>query len=386
MINITDKKDCCSCSACKSICPSKAIEMRADALGFLYPVVDKNKCTECGLCERVCEFSPNYNKSENLDSPLAYALRHKDPEQIKTSRSGAAFIAFSDYILAQGGIVYGVGYDENFRAIHKRATTKSERDEFKGSKYVQSDANGCFTQIKQDLKDGKKVLFSGTPCQVAGLKSYIGKNLRPNLYLMDIICHGVPGPFVWRDFLAYNQQKYNKKITGVEFRDKQKHSWASHVERLDFGDKHKFSTIYRNLFYSHLTLAHACGVCHFANTTRPSDVTLGDYWGYERTDPEFAKDNKGCSLIFCNTQKGEEWFSLIKDQVNFLPAKLENCLQTNLKRPSKINPQREKFEKDYCAKGFKFVKNKYTKTSLKTKIKEFLPRPLVKFIIKILGR
>ena len=234
MINITNKADCCGCTACASICPHKAITMKPDTLGFLYPEVDKGKCTDCGLCEKVCAFNDNYDKSLNLDTPDVYGARHKNMQEVETSRSGAAFIAISDWILDQGGVVYGVGYKDHFRVAHKRATSKEERDEFKGSKYVQSDLSDIFLQVRKDLKEGKIVLFSGTPCQTAGLNSFIGKKLRQNLYLVDIVCHGVPGPYIWRDFMAYLEKKQGSKICWVDFRDKQKFGWTAHKETFKF--------------------------------------------------------------------------------------------------------------------------------------------------------
>ena len=234
MIRITDKAKCCGCTACASACPHDAITMRPDALGFLYPVVDETKCTDCGLCEKVCSFHENYDKSLNLPEPLVYAARHKDMREVETSRSGAAFIAISDWILNQGGVVYGAGYADHFRVVHKRATTRKERDEFKGSKYVQSDLNTVFRQVKKDLKDGLLVLFSGTPCQTSGLSSYIGKRLRENLYLVDIVCHGVPGPNLWRDYLAYLEEKQGDRICWVNFRDKQEYGWTAHHETFKF--------------------------------------------------------------------------------------------------------------------------------------------------------
>lgn len=234
MINIKTPADCCGCTACASICPHDAITMKPDALGFLYPDVDDSKCIDCGLCEKVCAFNDNYDTSLNLDKPLAYGARHKDMNEIETSRSGAAFIAISDYILEQGGVVYGAGYTDHFRVVHKRATTKEERNEFKGSKYVQSDMCGVFRQVKKDLRDGLIVLFSGTPCQTSGLNSYVGKKLRENLYLVDIVCHGVPSPFVWRDYLAYLEKKQGSPIVWVNFRDKQKYGWAAHHETFKF--------------------------------------------------------------------------------------------------------------------------------------------------------
>lgn len=159
MIRVNNPEQCCGCTACASICGHDAISMQPDALGFLYPVVDENKCVNCGLCEKVCAFNDNYDTSFNLPQPEVYAARHKDWHEVETSRSGAAFIAISNYILDQGGIIFGAGLDDHFHVIHKRATSKQQRDEFKGSKYVQSDLRGVFRQVKQDLKNGRIVLF-----------------------------------------------------------------------------------------------------------------------------------------------------------------------------------------------------------------------------------
>lgn len=234
MIVIKEPKDCCGCTACASICTHDAISMIPDALGFLYPKVDAGKCVDCGLCEKVCQFNDNYERSLNLKEPIAYAARHKDINEVMKSRSGAAFVAISDYIIEQGGIVYGAGYKDHFRVAHKRATTKTERDEFRGSKYVQSDLTGVFRQVKKDLKNGLIVLFSGTPCQTAGLNSYVGKKLRENLLLVDIVCHGVPSPFVWRDYITYLEKKQGDEIVVVNFRDKELFGWRAHKESYYF--------------------------------------------------------------------------------------------------------------------------------------------------------
>lgn len=159
MIQTTDQSQCCGCTACASICAHDAITMQPDALGFLYPVVDKDKCVDCGLCEKVCAFNDYYDTSLNLPKADAYAVRHKDITKLRYSRSGAAFVAFSDYILGKGGVVYGAGYKGHFVVVHKQATTKEERDTFRGSKYVQSDMTGVFRNVKNDLKIGKLVLF-----------------------------------------------------------------------------------------------------------------------------------------------------------------------------------------------------------------------------------
>lgn len=378
MINIVDKSDCCGCTACVSICVHDAISMQPDALGFLYPVVDAKKCINCGLCEKVCAFNDQYDTSLNYSQPLAYAVRHKDMHEVETSRSGAAFIAISDHVLENGGVVYGAGYADHFRVVHKRATTKSELDEFKGSKYVQSDLRGIFRQVKKDLNAGLQVLFSGTPCQTAGLNSFIGKRLRENLLLVDIICHGVPGPYMWRDFLSYIEKKQGDTVCWVNFRDKQQFGWKAHHETFKFSkNKRKkviFKELFKKLFYMHIMLRQSCGKCHYTNTRRPSDITLGDYWGWEKTDPNFNKDDKGVSLILINTPRGQEIFDKIQDRIIVIPAKLEDCLQPNLQHPTAIHPRRMDFERDYVRRNFEYVLKKYCRETYKQRIQKFVKR------------
>lgn len=380
MIRINDPADCCGCTACASICNHDSITMEPDALGFLYPKVDESKCTDCGLCEKVCAFNDNYDKSLNLPKPDAYAARHKNMDEIMKSRSGAAFVAISDYILEQGGVVYGAGYKDHFRVAHKRAATKEERDEFRGSKYVQSDLTGVFCQVKQDLKNGLTVLFSGTPCQTSGLNSYVGKKLRENLVLIDIVCHGVPGPYIWRDYLAYLEKKQGDTITMVNFRDKERFGWAAHKETFTFGGGYKMNFTY--VFYQHIMFRHSCGKCHFCNTTRPSDITIADFWGWEKTAPTFNIDDKGCSLVLVNTPKGREIFEAVKDKLNTISAELDNCLQPNLQHPSVIHPGRMQFEKDYVKNGFYYVMCKYGDAGWRYKIK--MRKQRVKNRIKVI--
>lgn len=371
MIQIKDKADCCGCTACASICPKDAITMEPDTLGFKYPKVDLDKCINCGLCEKVCAFNDNYDKSRNLKEPEIYAARHKDIHEIETSRSGAAFIAISDYILENGGIVYGVGYKDHFRVAHKRATTKEERNEFKGSKYVQSDLDGIFRQVKEDLKQGNTVLFSGTPCQTAGLNSYIGKKLRENLVLVDIVCHGVPSPYIWRDYLAYIEKKYKNEVVKVDFRDKSRIGWSGHIESYIFNNKmKKESNIYTYLFYSHIMFRKSCYKCHYTNTIRPSDLTIADYWGWEKTDNYFNVDNKGCSLIMCNTIKGKSIFFTIQNDLNIRSVKKENCLQPNMCQPSYIHKNRNIFEYQYGKLGFNYIMYRYANIGIIWKLRQ----------------
>lgn len=352
MIKISNPADCCGCTACASICAHDAISMEPDALGFLYPKVDESRCVECGLCDKVCQFNDDYDHSFNLPQPIAYAARHKDINEVMKSRSGAAFVAISDNVLELGGVVYGAGYKDHFRVAHKRATTKEERDEFRGSKYVQSDLTGVFRQVKEDLKNGLTVLFSGTPCQTAGLNAYIGKKLSENLILVDIVCHGVPGPFLWRDYIAYLEKKQGEEVTVVNFRDKELFGWKAHKESFIFknGGGNKILSSY--IFYKPFMFRYSCGVCHYTNLQRPSDITLGDFWGWEKSVPGFNDDDKGCSLILINSKKGQLIQSIIVDSMNTKPVNLKLILQPNLYRSTNLSKDRDVFEQYYKNYGF----------------------------------
>lgn len=361
-IKILDPAECCGCTACASICPHDAIIMKPDTMGFLYPEVDRAKCVECKLCEKVCAFNENYEYSEYPSFPLAYGARHKNMSEVETSRSGAAFIALSDVILRAGGVVYGVGYEKHFKVVHKRATTKEERNEFKGSKYVQSDLTNIFRLVRNDLKNGLMVMFSGTPCQTAGLASYIGnKKLKENLFLVDIVCHGVPSPYIWKDFVTYIEKKTGDTVCWVNFRDKQEYGWSAHKETFIFvnekGEKSKINFPF--YFYRHIIFRHSCGKCYYTNIRRPSDITIADFWGWEKTNPDFNTEDKGVSLMLINTEKGCQLLELAKRDLDMFPARLEDCMQPNMQHPTAPHPARMKFERLYAKKGFLAAMKRY---------------------------
>lgn len=373
MINVIDPSKCCGCTACASICTHNAISMCPDNLGFLYPKTDMSKCVDCGLCDSVCTFNDNYDISLNFKEPEAFGVRHKNSFEVDTSRSGAAFIAFSDRILEHKGVVYGAGYTKEFDVVHKRAETKLQRDEFKGSKYVQSDLRGIFHQIKNDLKAGKLVMFSGTPCQTSALASYIGDKLRENLFLIDIVCHGVPGPNLWHDYLKY-LEKNGKKISSVNFRDKRRFGWAAHKESFMFGDTYytPYAYPFSHMFYQHIALRQSCGNCHFCNIHRPSDITLADFWGWEKTDQNINSDDKGISLVLLNTAKGKSLFESVVDEIVVVPANLKDCMQPNLQHPTILHPERMEFERIYSEKGFEYTMSKYGYIGFKRNVDVFL--------------
>lgn len=353
-IVISSAADCCGCTACYSVCSQHAIEMRPDAFGFIYPYVDEDKCIECGACNRVCAFHKGYDISENLSEPIVYGAIHKDEDEIMKSRSGAAFVAISDYILEHGGVVYGAGYKDHFRVVHKRATNKEERDEFRGSKYVQSDLTGVFHSVKNDLKNRLPVLFSGTPCQTAGLNAYVGKKLREKLVLVDIVCHGVPGPYLWRDYLVYLEKKNGARIVSVNFRDKKKFGWKDHKETFVFDKgKEREEGSSPICFYNELFIRKSCTQCPFANTKRPSDITIGDFWGIEKIHPEMDKEDRGVNLVMINTDKGMSVYQEAGQAMHSFRVMTDDYLQPNLIAPTEEHPQRDEFENYYTRHGFK---------------------------------
>ncbi len=374
------KNDCCGCTLCSEICPKDAIRMKPDVMGFLYPEVDDSRCIDCGLCAKYCAFTPTYKTEKNLPQPIAYGGKHKDPANIAKSQSGAAFVALSDYILSSGGVVYGAGYGEHFRVVHKRATNESGRDEFRGSKYVQSDMTGVYASIREDLDNERIVMFTGTPCQTAAVSSCFARHkLRQNLYLMDIVCHGVPGPYMWEAYLQFLEKKQGEKLTKVNFRDKGYKGWHSHVESFTFAHSHTYTYTY--LFYSHINLRYSCANCPYTNLRRTSDVTVADFWGIEKSQAaHLGEDNKGCSLFLLNTPKGVEWFGKIKENLLCQEVRLDECMQPQLMHPAELHKKRDQFEADYAKYGFAYVRRKYGNVGInriENAIKKIL-RPVIK--------
>lgn len=376
MPDLKKGKECCGCTACASVCAHKAITMTPDSLGFLYPEVDMDKCVECGMCEKVCSFNDDYNTPDNFVSPIPFGARLKDIYEVMKSRSGGAFVAFSDWILDQDGIVYGAGFKDHFMVAHKRATTRGQRDEFRGSKYVQSNLDGIFHQVRKDLLDGRWVLFSGTPCQVSGLQSFLPMKLKEKLVTVDIVCHGVPSPQIWHDYLDYIEKKEHKIIIKVDFRDKKRFGWKAHKETFTLVEPltTTTTTTYAYVFYQHIMQRPSCGECHYCNLRRPADLTLADFWGWERTGSHINDDDKGLSLVLVNTPKGKMIFDSVKTKFNYIEPRLEDCMQGHLKEPTKPNKHDAQFQKDYEAHGFEYVMKKYGNVGFGYKIKKIFLR------------
>lgn len=359
-MNIGNKgrENCCGCTACANICPHDAITMEADKLGFIYPQIDYEKCVDCGLCAKICKFGTEYQRENKWLTPIVYAARLKDSEQLLRSQSGGAFFGLAMQVLKRDGVVYGAGFVEHFRVAHKRVETYEELEDLRGSKYVQSDIRGIFQQVKNDLKSGRLVLFSGTPCQVSGLQSYVGKKWQTNLYTIDIVCHGVPAPKVWSDYVQYMEKKIGDVCVKANFRDKC-FGWATHFETFLFKNNVvKSGCTFRILFYKHYMLRDSCYQCPFTNLKRCSDITVGDFWGWNKISTKF-NDNKGVSLVLVNSDKGRDLLDEVASNFYLVRSNTTDCLQPQLQYPCTVHPKRNAFISDYTKKGFLFVAKRY---------------------------
>lgn len=294
----------------------------------------------------------------NWTEPKVYAVVHKDETVRAASRSGGVFTALSDEVLKECGVVYGCVLDENFQAIHIRADNKETRNQMRGSKYIQSRLGDTYRYIEADLKSGRQVLFSGTSCQVAGLKKFLGMDY-PNLLCVDIVCHGVPSPFVWQEYIAWQEKKTRRTVRTVEFRNKQDFGWRDHVETLVMDNGKKVSSrVFKNLFYGHNVLRPCCYECRYKDIMHPGDITIADYWGIEKAAPDFD-DNKGVSLVLLNNDKGEAIFEVIKESINWRLTRIEDSMQPPLKEPFPRPTERDLFWKDLRTKDFEYIAKKY---------------------------
>lgn len=377
MLAYKDKGQCAGCTACMNICPHNAINMQTDREGFFYPVTNEELCTNCGLCRKICPFLNTNIISDHFTQPKVYAVKNRDDKVRMNSSSGGLFTAISDYILSNNGVIYGAAFDDQLRVCHQRAENTEKRNKFRGSKYVQSDLQGIFKDIKADLTKGRQVLFTGTPCQTAGLNTYL-HNSYENLYLCDLVCHGTPSPIIWKEHLDFMVNRYGKKITAYNFRTK----WRGINVSITFEDgkiiNNKYDLLtYINIFHSHAALRPSCYNCHFTNYYRPSDITIGDFWGIEKCMPKF-EDDKGVSLVLVNSSKGLELFQSINNKLEYRESNTKDCLQPNLCEPSKQSPLREQFWQDYWSKGFEYVLKIYGGYGVKTRVKMFIRNGLEK--------
>ncbi len=362
MILFENKNQCCGCTACANVCPCNAITMVADEEGFKYPEINGDLCVECGRCKTVCQI--HSLKTEKEIEPVVYAAKNADDETRAKSTSGGMFSVFANKVLQDGGVIYGVAYSDDFTVVHERAETAEDYERFRGSKYVQSDLNDCFSKVKEDLKNGRKVLFTGTPCQIAGLKTFLGdKANSENIILCEIICHGAPSPKLWKDHLALLESERGSKV--VNYRNRSKVlGWHGHNEHVFFENgkeeyKTKLSQLHKDLFYAHLTIRPSCYACQYTQFPRSADISIADFWGIENFMPEFD-DNKGTSMLILNTNKALNLYNEVKDNLVCRGSNIEDAFYDNHKKPAKMNVNRDNFWRDYQAHGYLYVAQKYS--------------------------
>lgn len=383
MFFLKNKQDCCGCSACLNICPNKCIKMKADNEGFLYPYIkEKENCTNCKACEKVC---PIVKDDVREIIPEVYACKNKNEIEREESSSGGVFTLLAKQILKKNGVVYGALFDERFNVYHNKIDNEDELYKLRGSKYTQSNIGDCYKTVKNDLINDKKVLFSGTSCQIAGLKSFLKKDYE-NLYTVDVVCHGVPSPKVYSLYIDYIEKKYNSKIKKFTFRSKEE-GWKNYKLKFEFENGEVFSEYgYENLYMKGFTrdlyIRPACTKCRFKKFMSGSDITLGDYWGVEKIFKDFD-DNKGISLLCVNTVKGNEIFSEIVEKIELKKSTMEQaivdnkCIMESVKKHSKS----AKFYKNIEKQDFNELVSNCTKVRKETKV-EYYFRAL-KNVIKI---
>lgn len=344
-----------------AVARSGAITMKEDEKGFIYPEIEKDKCVDCGLCELTCPILNKVNRNNQSDSFVAV---NKNLVERKESSSGGIFVLLAKKILENNnGVVYGAGYNDKYEVVHIRIDNDREIKRLQNSKYVQSSINNIYTTVKEDLDNQKIVFFTGTPCQVNGLYSFLRKKYE-NLITQDFICHGVPSPKVWRKYLSEKENEYKAKITNVNFRDK-KYGWNDFSMRMTFENneynvKHN-NDLFENLFLQNLSLRDSCFNCQFKGINRIADITLGDCWGIEGINREYY-DNIGTSLVMINTDKGRKIFEEIQKNIKFEAIDIDKVVKYNsaLIKSVNVNEKREEFFKDFNSdKRISEIANKY---------------------------
>lgn len=368
-------KKCTGCSACLHICPKNCINMVPDNYGFLYPHINYEVCVNCGICEKNC---PVLNKTaqESHINTNCYATKTNEEIIRKQSSSGGIFSVIAEKVLENNGIVYGAAFDENFVVKHRGISSINDLDLLRRSKYVQSDLNNSFSAIKKHLDDGKTILFTGTPCQVEGLLSYLKKTY-DNLIAMDFVCHGVPAPKVWEYYKTYLQKLYKSHIKDINFRDKSL-GWKKYSVRFEFENDNIYCNTYGNdpymkAFLANMDLRESCYTCKFKSTKHKSDITVADYWGIDKIKPELD-DDKGLSLLLINTKKGNTLLADVKNKLTLTKTEVEKSFSYNpcIIKPAPVHNFRQYFLINYNKRDFEKLVNNCLNPSYITRLKRKL--------------
>lgn len=353
MIEITGKKDCCGCAACESACVHGCISMTLDEEGFIYPSIDALKCVNCGLCDKVC---PIWNIPDDNYINEVMAAKNIDKDERFLSSSGGMFYLLAEQIIKDGGVVIGCRFNDQMEAVHVVAETLDELKPLMSSKYVQSDTRGIFIVARTLLREGRIVLFSGVPCQVAALKNYL---LRPyeNLITIDILCHGVPSPKIFKEYREALEERYGDKVEQLSFRHKEK-SWKRlYINALFKNQRRHFLysgyDSYMQLFLSDRLQRPSCFYCPYNTLTRPGDISLGDFWGIGKKHYDFD-DNKGISMVLINNDKGREIWEKVSSHTTHFVSDIETAIEGNkvLVQHLPSIKGRDEFYKYYTKNGY----------------------------------
>lgn len=397
MPNLANKNKCVGCTACLNVCPAHCIEVNRDAEGFAYPdVVRHSDCVECGLCEKICPVLREVIKVNDI--PSAYAAVAYDDLIRKESSSGGIFTELAKRVIFQNGVVYGAAYDESFNVRHCCADNAEDLQKLRGAKYSESILDNTFLDILEKLKQGQQVLFSGTPCQVAGLKAFVRKDFN-NLYCVDFVCHGVPSPEAWKLYIEYRSKKdANGSLPcNINLRSKET-GWSryqySNVFEYENGKRHSVvssQSPYMKLFTGDYISRPSCEDCKFKGYHRCSDITLGDFWGIWDIDSEMD-DDKGTSVVLVHTEKGQTLWNEISDDVKYKEVTLEQASQQNpsMLVSSKANVNRDLVLKKIQEGDFEgceefFEEAPQQKVSLRARVKGKIKSLVISFARSIGG-
>ena len=380
MINITEKTNCCGCSACASICPKNCIRMKEDKEGFLYPNVDKDICVNCSLCKKVCPIINNIE--EKFFKQKGYLVQIKDEKIRLESTAGGAFSAIAQYVLKKNGVVFGVQYDKDFNVIHTYIENEKDLYLYRNSKYVQSKIGNTFKQAKQFLQQNRLVCFSGTPCQIEGLKKYLQREYE-NLITIDIVCHAVPSPLVWHKYIQLKKNKYGNKITNILFRDKKyfgyKYSQMTlkDINNVDLEYNGVESDYMLRAFFSDICDRPSCYKCKFKKRYRVSDFTIWDCFITGLLAKELD-DDKGTTRVLIHSAKGNDIFDIIKSDFRYKNICVDLLIKDvyEMFYSVKYNNNRIKFMHDINLLNEKDLFEKYFKETSKIKAQKFVRRLL----------
>lgn len=365
------KEDCTGCGVCSNICPKMAIEMKSDECGFIYPVIDQEKCVNCLMCQKVCPVNkkPELNR---YDTPKVYAAWSLNSENRFKSTSGGIFTELARCVINEGGAVAGAAYDKDNMVCHILAKSQEEIDLIRQSKYLQSNPQRIYREVKEQLDKGVHVAFAGAPCQVAALQKYL-KKVPDNLLTIEFICRGMNSPKAYRCWLDEVERKNRSKATRVWFKYKE-HGWKSSptCTRIDFengkyvvlsGKKNSFMVGYLG---PNLYIRPSCGSCRFKDTPRQADITVADFWGIA----DELDDDQGTSMVLLNSNKGECWFNKASNGMFKLERAFDEIKAGNVcfAHSVKVNPKSEEFLKGLSYCSFEKQLRKYTKVSIIKKV------------------